>query len=304
VLWECNTIKGSNELPWHEVERMDDFQPWPTRAFPEESLIPDGPVTVRDQWYRLMEDYMSRQLTKATDKSPALSGLAQSFQTKLPSSQYLAGLWSGHLPQALLWQVDLDDNAQRSKTYRAPSWSFLSLDGRISYESLLLSNIGGDRPQEPLEDFTSTNVDVLESSVELIGADQYGVISQALLSIRGKLLQVSIKPQHGNDNGIESWVIFDLCKGCKSGVFFPDVAGEHSTETHMWCIGVRSEPKDSHVQMPYAISESLGSGDALVMGLALQRDATNVDTVRRIGLVRWMKRSAFAGVGLSEFVLH
>lgn len=68
VLWECKTLKASSELPWHEVKPMDDFQPWPTRDFTEESLSTDGPVLVRDRWYELMEDYMSRLLTKGTDK--------------------------------------------------------------------------------------------------------------------------------------------------------------------------------------------------------------------------------------------
>jgi hypothetical protein len=79
-------------------------------------------------------------MTKASDKLIALSGIAiESHRTRLsPDDQYLAGLWKSQLPNTLLWVgggqswEGAATTRSRPRSYRAPSWSWASIDGPIS----------------------------------------------------------------------------------------------------------------------------------------------------------------------------
>jgi hypothetical protein len=101
-----------------------------------------GDTVTQWDWEQIVENYCSRSLTYSQDKLPALSGLARRYQAaNSKPDKYLAGLWESHLPQHLLW-VQFGDwyrafvaNAenQRPSEYRAPSWSWASIDGLVSY---------------------------------------------------------------------------------------------------------------------------------------------------------------------------
>jgi hypothetical protein len=77
-----------------------------------------------DNWYNILIEYNKRSITQKSDVLPALSGLAMRFQQAIGDT-CLAGLWSGDLKAGLLWSFDGSSN--RSTTYRAPSWSWASV---------------------------------------------------------------------------------------------------------------------------------------------------------------------------------
>jgi hypothetical protein len=304
VLWECGTMKGSNELPWLDPPPMDDFLPWAMKHHQNESLEAGGSLWTRDQWYRLMEDYMSRQLTEGTDKLPALSGLAQSFQKAIPSGQYLAGIWSQHLPHSLLWRMKSIQISQRSIEYRAPTWSFLSLDGVMSYESQMLYAGGGDRAEDMPSDFAFKGLlEILHSNIVPSGTDVYGSINVGSILLRGSLLKVELRSQSPSDKEHVKWHIVYTSEGTMVGVCFADVADEPDVGLRAWCVGVRPESECSLAPMPHGFTESPDSSDPSVMGLALQKEIGSAHTFRRLGLVRWMKRSYFNGIAVSNFLL-
>jgi len=88
-------------------------------------------------WPELVMRYSSRNLTKESDKLPALSGLAHEYQV-LWTDQYLAGLWLKDLWKSLLWRRDPKytlPEPTRPEEYRAPTWSWASMDGRIYFPS-------------------------------------------------------------------------------------------------------------------------------------------------------------------------
>jgi Heterokaryon incompatibility protein (HET) len=84
------------------------------------------------KWRRLYEHllkkYTSRKLTLATDRLPALAGIAELFHD-VRSDDYLAGLWRKDLPNDLMWQCD-DKVAFR--IHGQPFWSWYSLKGTVS----------------------------------------------------------------------------------------------------------------------------------------------------------------------------
>ncbi|ESK82298.1 het domain protein [Moniliophthora roreri MCA 2997] len=80
-------------------------------------------------WRAILEEYTARSLTKSRDRLNALAGVAEHFQW--PGSRYLAGLWSVELPWGLLWHIDAPPRKRPTK-YRAPSWSWAAIDGKIA----------------------------------------------------------------------------------------------------------------------------------------------------------------------------
>lgn len=94
-----------------------------------------------DQWYEVINRYSHREMSFENDKLPALAGIAQDYARYLRLGYY-AGLWQYELHRQLLWRRagSMSDQPPqnyswyhlRSPTqYRAPSWSWASLDGPI-----------------------------------------------------------------------------------------------------------------------------------------------------------------------------
>ncbi|KAH8890115.1 HET-domain-containing protein [Thozetella sp. PMI_491] len=84
------------------------------------------------QWHGIVEQYSKLDLTKQTDRLPALSGLASRMSRFLGA--YHAGLWESSLFYDLAWRVDkLCDSLYCSKEYRGPSWSWASVNTAIRY---------------------------------------------------------------------------------------------------------------------------------------------------------------------------
>jgi hypothetical protein len=103
-----------------------------------------GTNTVIDEtsiWWAAVNEYSMRDLTNASDKLPAIRGLAVYLHDEYLSgrdSQYIMGQWTNSMSAGLLWYVDLGAGRQRPELYRAPSWSWASVEGVISNDSLRL----------------------------------------------------------------------------------------------------------------------------------------------------------------------
>ncbi|KAH7195362.1 heterokaryon incompatibility protein-domain-containing protein [Fusarium oxysporum] len=83
----------------------------------------------------LITNYTSRELTKSSDRLPALSGIAKWLQPHLGNPGYLAGLWNNSdLYRQLAWFSCTTENPRPQ--YRAPSWSWASIDGCILWMDL------------------------------------------------------------------------------------------------------------------------------------------------------------------------
>ncbi|KAI4666521.1 uncharacterized protein J4E79_002560 [Alternaria viburni] len=112
--------------------RFDTLFPTTSHTFPShthpsspDKPIPDNPTL---HWHAVLDAYSRRSLTKPSDKLVALSGLARTYASLLPSpTTYLAGHWSPTLLQDLIWQAVGTTTAPA--VYRAPSWSWAAIDG-------------------------------------------------------------------------------------------------------------------------------------------------------------------------------
>jgi hypothetical protein len=91
-----------------------------------------------EYWRLVLKFYSAAALSFETDKMVALSGLAEGFYQRL-GCQYLAGLWSESIYTEercdIAW-IRVGDTSSRPTAYRAPSWSWVSLDSAIMHLSL------------------------------------------------------------------------------------------------------------------------------------------------------------------------
>lgn len=107
---------------------------------------------LRKDWFsNIVNDYSVKFLTLDADKLIALAGLSGRFREEARKRRsdvdYIAGLWSGpHLVSGLLWYVAKSDTSKRVGPpfgigdYRAPSWSWASVNGTIRHNSFIASD--------------------------------------------------------------------------------------------------------------------------------------------------------------------
>lgn len=301
LLWECIEMKGSTEIPHGVIRRYDEFKPDPVQT-----LSSDTEAVHQDQWYGKVEDYTSRFLTKESDKLVAFSGYARDFrQELLPDGTYLAGLWKEHFLGCLLWRIrrDLRQPGQRHPfaafeprrpmEYRAPTWSWASLDGEITYASQRVVNQGETIQASP------SSIDLLKTEASL--EDSFSrVPHKSLIILRGPLTQCRFDYLL-NDSGA-----VDECRrrlynttGEELGFFYPDIMFEVQDLRHIWCLGVCAEINHSVDISEEVSSAELEQFSERMMGIALY-PSCDEDSFRRIGMIRWMKKSAFVWGYLSE----
>ncbi|KAL5327809.1 hypothetical protein ACEPPN_005514 [Leptodophora sp. 'Broadleaf-Isolate-01'] len=77
--------------------------------------------------------YSRKDVTFEKDKLFAISGLANLFGHQM-GTEYFAGPWKIALISDLLWEVNANKYARdRPLTYRAPSWSWASVECPVKY---------------------------------------------------------------------------------------------------------------------------------------------------------------------------
>jgi Heterokaryon incompatibility protein (HET) len=145
-------------------------------------------------WRRMSVDYSRRSLSVPSDKLRAISGLAIAMARFSPEKplEYAAGLWVYDMPWCLLWSRNgnLPNNEARLRpAYRAPSWSWASIEGEIQYpNSNPLPDIG--RPTDDFStwhSFDKTCVQIFNVEVyrHQNPDDLFGPVSLAVLQIGG-----------------------------------------------------------------------------------------------------------------------
>jgi hypothetical protein len=143
-----------------------------------------------DSWMQVVARYSEAELTFPKDKLVALSGVANKFQ-KTFQDQYVAGLWRKELIPQLCWSVDHANINKRPRTletvYRAPSWSWASVDDPVSWRlGYTLDITSSNASYEPL-------AKVLEVQLDLLGGDSLGQVRDAKLQISCfKLIRTSV----------------------------------------------------------------------------------------------------------------
>ncbi|KAL1792884.1 hypothetical protein ACET3X_009391 [Alternaria dauci] len=149
-------------------------------------------------WLSLIQNYSLRELTKRPDKLPALSGLARML-AKATGDRYLAGLWARHIPEDLFWRVypweesfegetpvkgKLLGRVTRLEEYRAPSWSWASLDAPVQFLPLT---------------YKSLVCRIISCSTTPSGVDEYGKVKAGKLVMEGPIYEIFPRARRDNE---------------------------------------------------------------------------------------------------------
>jgi Heterokaryon incompatibility protein (HET) len=125
-------------------------------------------------WLKVIEQYAPRKLTDPHDKLPALSSIAAYFARAL-GDKYIAGLWVKDILHQISW-VRAAANTGRPPVWRAPSWSFMSVDGGISFKA-----------KDDVK-FKASDCTIMDYHVRSISTEaQFGRISWATVRVSGRL---------------------------------------------------------------------------------------------------------------------
>lgn len=138
-------------------------------------------------WRCALEDYSRLALSHPDeDKLVAIGGVAERV-ADITKDQYFAGVFRNHLVELLCWEPDrlLFQSFQRARTWRAPSWSPASVDGRIHYEYLRCEG----RPKS-LISLERVNVELSDPK------NPFGSLKSASLVLKGCLLGVLLVSQN------------------------------------------------------------------------------------------------------------
>lgn len=137
IFWECLQQRLSEAHPkggpW-KMSGSGEDDGWTKRRFALAlSNTPDQEHSnlTSTLWEQLVENYAQRKLTFQSDKLVAIDGIAQRMRSSLNDDNYCFGMWVRDLPCSLLWMVL--HGGTRPDQYRAPSWSWASVDGEISH---------------------------------------------------------------------------------------------------------------------------------------------------------------------------
>lgn len=172
--------------------------------FPE--LLPPEPGTRRwrsvyHEWGVFVGHFTQRIVRNPSDKLVACSAIAEAFSRPL-DSEYLAGLWRINLLQELLWHRQdpftsgLDNTTYLRRlvpnsdpsdpNYRAPSWSWAAVDGRIDFHTNnLRSNLDNG-----LAIAEVVRCEVVHKDPDL----RFGEVTSGTLVLRAQMIQCKIQP--------------------------------------------------------------------------------------------------------------
>jgi hypothetical protein len=182
-------------------------------------------------WYRTVEEYTVRAITKQFDILPAIGGLASRFE-ELVGDRYVAGLWQGDLHQGLLWTVEgeIQPGDQR---FRAPSWSWAS----VNLTSIKFGNI----PKQEYEQWSKAWFAVDEVTTPLASANAYGEVDGGTLRVTGYIRELKLAEPSvwGKAYKIRKNALLNPDTGESTGTVFLDYPRPSTDPTlHVWCVPI------------------------------------------------------------------
>ncbi|KAK3389046.1 heterokaryon incompatibility protein-domain-containing protein [Sordaria brevicollis] len=269
LLWECLDGRACTTYPWPLWKQTD--QRLRRTALDTAETVVDKPREFCTEWKRIVDDYSCRLLTNETDKLVALSGIAQLYQIYFPDAKYVAGMWSTHMPECLIWHTGTyitEEGSRRPSEYIAPSWSWASVISPVWYNPQTFRSWPTPRVEESIEGLPKhndaygalvggtlllRNVLLVQLDVEIGNFDKYPVLREDILSQRRDVLTKD---------------------GVPAGLAYADVLEELSENTNLACLLVEDEDPECFI------------GPLLIK----VEDDDDEITYRRLGLARGVPR--------------
>ncbi|OCL12958.1 HET-domain-containing protein [Glonium stellatum] len=178
LVWECRERHSCECFGacFHDTGRV-------TRKKPKSSFVNDQIAEdLKKEWSSFINAYSKLNLTFESDYLPALSGTAQEMQRQ-GKGRYLAGLWEDSLLQGLLWRpADENRPMARPKNWRAPTWSWASVVGPVTY---------GDRKDLNASSI-SGQIGIIDVRYKPAGVDPTGEAASASLIVSARIVPLML----------------------------------------------------------------------------------------------------------------
>ncbi|KAK0714414.1 heterokaryon incompatibility protein-domain-containing protein [Apiosordaria backusii] len=136
-------------------------------------------------WGTIVSKYSERFLTDGLDKLPAISAIAEEYSLTKSVTEYYAGLWKEDFLQQCLWEVSYNTALRPTGVYRAPSWSWASIDGAVNG---LIRPYNGLTKEQARVRFSCSLVHVETTRVSM--RNRFGRVSSGLMRLRGRMRKV------------------------------------------------------------------------------------------------------------------
>ncbi|QPC63950.1 hypothetical protein HYE67_006181 [Fusarium culmorum] len=140
-------------------------------------------------WYRFASRFSMDKFTFASDRLPALSGIAARIQHRFPQ-KYIAGLWEFNITQGLAWGV------HEAPDHKSPSLADLSMgiEGEAIPSELNMPSWSWASSDKPIHFFFwfdewTSMITIKSWAVETKGAETSGQVLHGTLRLKG-LFQV------------------------------------------------------------------------------------------------------------------
>ncbi|KAF5578375.1 TOL [Fusarium pseudocircinatum] len=139
LLWQCKetelqSVTGNNA----GIKYLQRLESLPWASFDEEGEPSYGTHDSEKLylWRTIISQYTGRQLTDPEDRLPAVTGITTELQ-KVWRDSHIYGHWERWFIQLLAWCKPCNLRVKERHTKRAPSWSWVSVDGSISFATLM-----------------------------------------------------------------------------------------------------------------------------------------------------------------------
>ncbi|KIX10246.1 uncharacterized protein Z518_01327 [Rhinocladiella mackenziei CBS 650.93] len=173
--WACRCTRKSesgisDDEPTNDFEFSTDLRGW------DPSWKPDQDA--RTLWYRTVEEYTRLHISYPSDTLPALAALTQRMHKLRPDDMFLAGLWNNTLLFDLLWKAPSRPKFRRLAKWRAPTWSWASVEVPVNWDLRL--------------DSVLETVKLLQVCCDTKGPPEMGNISmEATITLRAPLVKAT-----------------------------------------------------------------------------------------------------------------
>ena len=168
LLWECQDM---SDCQCGAITVMARYKPYYHLSLGKGDPLPFV-------WMRIAERYSCMAFTYESDRMLALAGVAKHALDSGRGGRYLAGVWEQDLAYQLCWIVL--DTWQKPQIYLAPSWSWLSVFGRLKFTDEEFRN------QMP----SQIDVHITKTECKGSGPDELDTIQDGYIQLNGRVLDM------------------------------------------------------------------------------------------------------------------
>lgn len=154
----------------------------------------------------------------------AIAGIADVYRRE-QSKTYEAGLWKEDIPLFLCWYVKPSDIEKRLRDYRAPSWSWASVDGAIGW----------------IRNFCLEEATIIDTETSpLLPVAPLAAVTGGSITLRGKILPAILHFVVGENGIIRDVELTGIPFTCDLGVNIDSLEQawyeSHSVKLDIWLL--------------------------------------------------------------------